>query len=193
MRKGLLLLPLAALALLGAAPRTAVAYFAGGCFWSNETDMDRVPGVISTTSGYAGGHVANPSYRQVSTGTTGHLETVRVVYDPARISYANLVNRFFHTMDPTDAGGQFCDRGAEYHTAVFVRTPGERRIALAVRARVAQALHARIATQVRAINGFYPAEEYHQDYARKNPVRYHIYRAGCGRDAGVRRLWSGHA
>ena len=193
MRKGFFLLPLAALALLGAAPRTAVAYFAGGCFWSNETDMDRVPGVISTTSGYAGGHVRNPTYAQVSEGDTGHLETVRVVYDPARISYASLVERFFHTMDPTDTGGQFCDRGPEYHTAVFVRTPEERRIALAVRARAGQLLHAPIATQVLPLNGFYPAEDYHQDYARRNPVRYHLYRTGCGRDARVAQLWGRHA
>jgi peptide-methionine (S)-S-oxide reductase len=187
--RGPALLALAALALAGAAPRTAVAYFAGGCFWSNETDLDRVPGVISTVSGYAGGHVANPSYAQVSAGDTGHLETVRVVYDPARISYAALVDRFFHMMDPTDAGGQFCDRGPEYHTAVFVRTPAERRIALAVRARAARALHAPIATQVLPATNFYPAEAYHQDYARRNPARYHAYRVGCGRDARVAELW----
>jgi peptide-methionine (S)-S-oxide reductase len=189
MARRLLLAPLAALALIGAAPRTAVAYFAGGCFWSNETDMDRVLGVISTTSGYAGGHVRNPSYAQVSTGRTGHLETVRVVYDPARISYDALVDRFFHTIDPTDDGGQFCDRGSEYRTAVFVRTPQERRVALAVRARVAAALRARVATEVRPLNAFYPAEDYHQDFAQWNPDRYHRYRVGCGRDARVAQLW----
>ncbi len=172
------------------AARTAVAFLAGGCFWSNETDLDHISGVIATISGYAGGRVANPSYGQVSAGGTGHLETVRVVYDPARISYAALLDRWFRTIDPLDGSGQFCDRGEEYRTAIFVRNAAERRAAEAAAARAGRALRAPLATRVLPARNFYPAEDYHQDYARKNPLRYRLYRSGCGRDARVREIWS---
>lgn len=173
-----------------ASGRTATAVFAGGCFWSMETDFDHVPGILSTTSGYSGGHVANPTYEQVSARTTGHLESVRVVYDPRRISYAALVDRFLHLIDPLDDGGQFCDRGGEYRTAIFAANAGERRVAEAMKARASRTLRRPVATRALARSTFYPAEDYHQDYARKNPVRYRLYRVGCGRDARVREVWS---
>src|SRR5918995_3410886 len=133
------------------APKTATqasAIFAGGCFWCTESDFDHIAGVLSTTSGYSGGRVANPTYRQVSAGGTGHIEAVRVVYDPRRVSYAALVDRFFRTIDPVDAGGQFCDRGEQYRAAVFVRTPEERRIAEVAKARVQRWLGQPIATLI---------------------------------------------
>jgi len=171
------------------AERTASAIFAGGCFWCTESDFDHIPGVLSTTSGYSGGNVADPSYEQVSAGGTGHIEAVRVGYDPARVSYATLVARFFRTIDPLDGGGQFCDRGDQYRSAIFVADAAERRIAEAAKARAGRALGAPVATLILPARNFYPAEEYHQDYYRKNPVRYRFYRWNCGRDARLRELW----
>ena len=171
------------------ADRTASAVFAGGCFWCTESDFDHIAGVISTTSGYAGGHVANPSYEQVSAGDTGHIESVRVVYDPARVSYAALVERFFRTIDPLDAGGSFCDRGHQYRSAIFVANGEERRIAEAAAARVSRQLGRRVATLILPARNFYPAEDYHQDYYRKNPLRYRFYRWNCGRDQRIEELW----
>jgi len=168
----------------------AVAVLASGCFWCTESDFDHVAGVISTTSGYSGGRVANPTYGQVSAGNTGHLESVRVVYDPSRVSFAQLVNYLFRTSDPTDSGGSFCDRGHQYRSAIFVRTPEERRIAEAVKARVARQLGRPVATLIAPAAPFYPAEDYHQDYYRKNPVRYRFYRWNCGRDQRIREIWS---
>jgi len=173
------------------APTTqAAAVFAGGCFWCTEADFDHFAGVVSTTSGYSGGRVANPTYEQVSAGDTGHIESVRVVYDPRRVSYATLVERFFRTIDPFDAGGSFCDRGHQYRSAIFVRNAEERRIAEAAKARVERQLGARIATLILPASAFYRAEEYHQDYYRKNPVRYRFYRWNCGRDQRLREVWS---
>jgi len=169
---------------------TAAAVFAGGCFWCTESDFDHIQGVIQTLSGYSGGHVANPTYEQVSAGGTGHIEAVRVVYDPRRVSYAALVERFFRTIDPLDAGGQFCDRGDQYRSAIFVANAGERRIAEAAKARVERRLGRRVATQILPRGSFYRAEEYHQDYYRKNPVRYRFYRWNCGRDARLEQVWS---
>ena len=169
------------------------AIFAGGCFWSAETDIEDVPGVISAESGYTGGRVRNPTYQQVSSETTGHLEAVRVTFDPARISYAALVHRFFRTIDPTDPGGQFCDRGESYHTAIFVQNPGQARIAEAEKADANRVLHGRVVTPIRAAAPFYPAEGYHQDYARRNPIAYGLYRRGCGRDARLRAVWGAQA
>ena len=185
---------LAALTLLLAvgAPTLASAdeaIFAGGCFWSMETDLDRVPGVTATQSGYTGGHLANPTYEDVITETTGHYEAVRVTYDPARISYEKLVDAFFHSIDPTDSGGQFCDRGESYRTAVFAIGPEQTRVAEAAKAAVAKELDRPIATEVKPAAVFTPAEEYHQDYAIKNPGHYKRYRTGCGRDAQVRAVW----
>jgi peptide-methionine (S)-S-oxide reductase len=173
-----------------AAPRTAVAVLASGCFWCTESDFDHVAGVISTTSGYSGGRLRNPTYEQVSAGNSGHLESVRIVYDPARVSYARLVDHLFRTSDPTDAGGSFCDRGHQYRSAIFVRTPEERRIAEAAKARVERQLGRPVATLILPAAPFYAAEDYHQDYYRTNPVRYRFYRWNCGRDQRIRELWS---
>jgi len=170
---------------------SAAAVFAGGCFWCTESDFDHIPGVISTTSGYSGGRVANPTYEQVSAGDTGHIEAVRVVYDPRRISYADLTRRFFRTIDPADSGGSFCDRGYHYRSAIFVANGEERRLATAERDRVRQQLGGEVATLILPAGSFYPAEDYHQDYYRKNPVRYRYYRYSCGRDARLRNVWRG--
>ena len=169
---------------------TATAVFAGGCFWCTEADFDKVPGVISTTSGYTGGTTARPTYEQVTAGGTGHYEAVKVVYDPGRVSYATLVERFCPTIDPTDGGGQFCDRGDSYLSAIFV-TPDQRAVAEGSKARLAKraVLPAPIATTIRAAAPFYPAEGYHQNYYKKNPVRYRFYRTSCGRDARLDAVW----
>ena len=169
--------------------RTATAVFAGGCFWCTESDFDHIAGVSETLSGYTGGRVRNPTYAQVSAGNTGHIEAVRITYDPARISYSNLVDRFFRTIDPLDSGGSFCDRGYQYRSAIFVATAEERRIAEAAKARVEQELGAEVATLILPRRAFYRAEEYHQDYYRKNPVRYRFYRWNCGREARLGEVW----
>ena len=178
------------------APRPAHverAIFAGGCFWSAETDIEHVPGVIEAVSGYTGGRTINPSYEQVSGGGTGHVEAVLVTFDPARISYGQLVRRFLRTIDPTDAGGQFCDRGDNYRTAVFVMNPAQEREAQAARAEADRILHGRVVTPIRRSGPFYRAETYHQDYARRNAVSYGLYRRGCGRDARLREVWGSEA
>ena len=167
----------------------AAAIFATGCFWCTEADFDKLPGVISTTSGYTGGKVANPSYEQVSGGDTGHIEAVRVVYDPRRVSYAALAQHAFRTSDPLDAGGQFCDRGYQYRAALFVANPAERRAAEAAKTRAAAALKKPIATLILSAAKFYPAEDYHQDYYKKNPVRYKFYRWNCGREQRIKEVW----
>jgi len=165
------------------------ALFAGGCFWSAERDLEAVPGVVEAVSGFAGGRVANPGYEQVVRGGTGHLEAIRVVYDPARISYRQLVRRFLRTIDPTDRGGQFCDRGEQYGTAVFALNAGQQRDAEAARAEANRILGGRVVTPIRDAARFYPADAYHQDYARRNPAHYNRYRRGCGKDARVRAVW----
>jgi len=167
----------------------ASAVFAGGCFWCTESDFDHIPGVVSTTSGYIGGHTANPTYEQVSAGNTGHIEAVRVVYDPSRVSYGSLSERFFRTIDPTDEGGSFCDRGYQYRSAIFAATPEERRIATLAKDQVSQALRRPAATLILGDATFYPAEEYHQDYSRKNPARYRFYRWKCGREQRLQEVW----
>ena len=172
-------------------PNLASAVFAGGCFWCTEADFDKLPGVVSTTSGYAGGRTANPNYEQVSAGGTGHIEVVRVVYDPARVSYQKLVARFFRTVDPLDGGGQFCDRGSQYASAIFVANPAERRVAEATKARAAALLKKPIATRILPAARFYPAEGYHQDYYKKNPTKYKYYRWRCGREARLAKVWGG--
>jgi peptide-methionine (S)-S-oxide reductase len=170
-----------------AAAATEAAVFAGGCFWCTEADFEKVPGVISAVSGYTGGAGANPTYENHS----GHVEAVRVVYDPAKVSYSQLVSRYWATVDPTDASGQFCDKGPSYYTAVFVNSPAQRRAAEATRARAAALLKKPVVTPVRDVSRFWPAEAYHQDYAKKNPLRYNVYRKGCGRDARLKALWNG--
>jgi peptide-methionine (S)-S-oxide reductase len=163
--------------------------FATGCFWCTESDFDKVPGVISTTSGYTGGKVANPTYEQVSGGATGHIEAVKVVYDPARVSYAALAAHALRTSDPLDSGGQFCDRGYHYRAALFAAGPEERRAAEAAKARAASVLKKPVATLILPAAPFYPAEGYHQDYYKKNPIRYEFYRFNCGRDARIKQVW----
>lgn len=171
--------------------RTATAIFAGGCFWCVESDFDKVPGVLSTTSGYTGGHTANPSYEQVSGHGTGHAEAVKIVFDPAKVSYAQLVAHFWHTIDPTTTDRQFCDVGSPYRTAIFATDAEQLQVATQSRAALEKSkpFPQPIVTQVLMAGPFYPAEEYHQDYYRKNPVRYRFYRATCGRDARLKELW----
>jgi peptide methionine sulfoxide reductase msrA/msrB len=176
-------------ALTLAAPRDT-ATFAGGCFWSMERAFDQVPGVVAVTVGYTGGRVPHPSYQDVSTGQTGHLESVQVVYDPQKIGYAAVVDAFWHDIDPFQADGQFCDHGPEYHTAIFYHGPEQRRVAEESRRRLEQQFGKPIATTIVAAQVFYPAEEYHQHYYRKNPVSYGLYRVGCGRDRRLREVWS---
>lgn len=172
-----------------AAKQQAVAVVAGGCFWCTEADFDKLPGVLSTTSGYVGGKVANPTYEQVSAGNTGHIEAVRVVYDPGKVSYARLVQHLFRTVDPLDSGGQFCDRGYQYRSAIFVANPQQRSIAQAAKANTSKALGKPVATLILPAAKFYPAEGYHQDYYKKNPVRYRYYRWNCGRDQRLAKVW----
>ena len=167
----------------------AAAVFAGGCFWCTESDFDKIPGVLSTTSGYTGGRLRNPTYKQVSAGGTGHIEAVRVTYDPARVSYATLAARFIRTVDPLDSGGSFCDRGYHYRSAFFVATAAQRRVAETINNRTKAALKKPVATLVLPAATFYPAEAYHQDYYKKNPVRYRLYRLNCGRDAQLKKIW----
>ena len=179
----------------GAAPnsRLASAVFAGGCFWCTESDFDKVPGVVSTVSGYSGGRTANPTYEQVSSGGTGHIESVKVTYDPAKVSYAKLVAHFFRTVDPLDGGGQFCDRGSQYRSAIFVANPAERRIAEATKGNAAGLLKKPIATQILPAAPFYAAEDYHQNYYKKNPTKYKYYRWRCGREARLTQVWGSAA
>lgn len=169
--------------------RREVAVFAGGCFWSVEANFEAMPGVVSAVSGFAGGRTANPTYDQVVRGGTGHLEAVEVTYDPARISYRQLVDRFWPTIDPTDPDGQFCDRGPAYATAVFA-TRAQKPTAEASRAAAVARLGAgRFVTPVRDAVRFWPAEAHHQDFARLNPVRYGGYSRFCGRGARLRAVW----
>jgi peptide-methionine (S)-S-oxide reductase len=187
----LILLAAAALpaASAAAAPPREAAVFAGGCFWCTESDFDKIPGVVSTTSGYLDGKSLNPTYKQVSAGGTGHIEAVRVEYDPTKVSYAALVQRFFRTVDPLDAGGQFCDRGYQYRSALFVQSAEQRAAAEAAKEQVARHFQQPIGTLILPAAKFYPAEDYHQDYYKKNPLRYRYYRLSCGRDAQLKKVW----
>ncbi len=174
---------------------TAKATFAGGCFWCVESDFDKIPGVISTTSGYIGGKTANPSYEQVSSHSTGHAEAVEVVYDPAKVSYERLVAYYWHTIDPTVKDQQFCDRGSPYRTAIFAHGEEQLKIAKASRAALEKTkpFKEAIVTDIVLAGPFYAAEDYHQDYYKKNPIRYKYYRTSCGRDARLQQLWGDKA
>ena len=174
-----------------AQPGSAVAVFAGGCFWCTESDFDKVPGVLSTTSGYIGGHVENPTYEDVSYGKSGHIEAVQVRYDSSKISYAQLLEVFWPTIDPITANAQFCDKGPQYRSAIFYGNPQEQALAEASKAALERSgkLPGPVVTEILAATTFYPAEEYHQDYHSKNPIRYAYYRNGCGRDARLEQLW----
>jgi peptide-methionine (S)-S-oxide reductase len=170
---------------------TAKAIFAGGCFWCVESDFDKLPGVLSTTSGYTGGKTVKPTYEQVSKSNTGHAEAVEVVYDPSKVSYQRLVEYFWRTIDPTVKDQQFCDRGTPYRTAIFALDAEQLKIAQASRAALDKTKPFKdpLVTEIVLASAFYPAEEYHQDYYKKNPVRYNYYRTSCGRDARLKQLW----
>ena len=178
---------------------------AGGCFWCVESDFEQVPGVSEVVSGYTGGSTTNPTYKQVTRGGTGHYEAVEITYDADRVSYGQLLNLFFRSVDPTDAGGQFCDRGESYRTAIFVSNAAEQRAAEQAKAAAQSALGQRIVTPILAVGEFYEAESYHQNYykgrsivltrggPKKQSEAYAFYREGCGRDARVEALWGAAA
>ena len=166
-----------------------VATLAGGCFWCTEAVFERMEGVHDVVSGYIGGHVENPTYEEVSYGATGHTEAVQVRYDSSRISYAQLLEVFWRNVDPLDQGGQFCDRGSTYTTAIFVQSQEQRKLAEQSKAAIEKQLGKPVVTAIRAAATFYPAEEYHQDYYQKNPLRYKYYRYSCGRDQRLEQLW----
>lgn len=170
---------------------TAVATFGGGCFWCVEEAFDKLPGVLATVSGYMGGKTKNPTYQQVSTGTTGHNEVVQVTYDPAKVSYAQLLDTFWRNIDPTQANGQFCDHGPQYRSEIFFHDDGQRKLAEASKAALLKnkPFSGDIHTLVTRAAEFYPAEDYHQDYYKKNPVRYNYYKSGCGREARLKEVW----
>ena len=169
--------------------RTALATFAGGCFWCMEKPFDQVEGVISTTSGYTGGHVENPSYEQVSAGGTGHAESEQIEYDPDVVSYEKLLEVFWGNVDPLDGGGQFCDRGDQYRSEIFYHDEEQKTLAEKSKAEIEKRLGKPVVTRIVPAGPFYPAEEYHQDYYEKNPLRYRFYRYGCGRDKRLGELW----
>jgi len=175
--------------------RTEEATFAGGCFWCMEAPFDSLPGVVSVTVGYTGGSLKNPTYEQVSAGGTGHAESVRVVFDPTRISYAKLLEVYWHNIDPTVKDRQFCDRGHQYRSAIFYHGEEQRRIAEESKATLEKGkpFKTPIVTEIVPAGEFYPAEEYHQHYYKKNPIRYRFYRGGCGRDARLKELWGSSA
>ena len=169
----------------------AVATFAGGCFWCMEEAFEKVPGVIRAVSGYTGGTVEKPSYEQVSSKTTGHYEAVQVTFDAAKVSYPQLVDWYWRNIDPVDARGQFCDKGSPYHTAIFAHDAAQKKVAEETK----QALEAsgrfkeKIATKILPAGAFWPAEDYHQDYYKKNPSRYHYYKTACGRAQRLEQIW----
>lgn len=168
-----------------------IATFAGGCFWCTEADFDKVPGVISTTSGYIGGTTVNPTYKQVSAGKTGHVEAVQVRFDPAKTNFAKLLAAFWPTIDPLTPDRQFCDGGSQYRSAIFYHDAEQKRQAEASKAALAASgrFTQPIVTEILPATEFYPAEEYHQDYHVKNPIRYSYYRSNCGRDARLAEVW----
>jgi peptide-methionine (S)-S-oxide reductase len=176
-------------------PGDSVAIFAGGCFWCVESDFDKVPGVVATISGYTGGRKANPTYEEVSSGTTGHAESVEVIFDPRKVSYEHLLDVYWTSVDPTVKDRQFCDTGNQYRTAIFYANDEQRRAAEASKKKIEETkpFKAPIVTAIEMAGPFYPAEEYHQDFYRKNPVRYQFYRTGCGRDARLKELWGARA
>jgi peptide-methionine (S)-S-oxide reductase len=174
---------------------TAVATFAGGCFWCMEAPFDSLDGVISTTSGYTGGSTPEPTYDQVSAGGTGHAEAVQVVYDPEKVTYEKLLDVYWHNVDPTAKNRQFCDVGSQYRSAIFVHDAEQKRLAEASRDALERSgrLGRPVVTEIVEAGPFHPAEQYHQDYYKKNPIRYAYYRRGCGRDARLRELWGSDA
>ncbi|MGE3540075.1 MAG: peptide-methionine (S)-S-oxide reductase MsrA [Candidatus Tectimicrobiota bacterium] len=170
---------------------SAVATFAGGCFWCMEPPYDKLPGVISTTSGYIGGHKTQPTYQEVSAGGTGHTEAVQIIYDPQKVTYEKLLEVFWYNIDPTQKDGQFCDHGSQYRTAIFYHNATQKQQATASKEQLEKTkpFKGEIVTEVVEAGQFYPAEDYHQDYYMKNPIRYKFYRASCGRDKRLHTLW----
>ena len=186
---GAIVVMMAVMPVMSRGDQRATATFAGGCFWCMQPPFDALPGVISTTAGYTGGQKVNPTYEQVSAGNTGHAEAVEVVYDPARISYAGLLEVFWRNVDPLTANRQFCDTENQYRTAIFYHDAVQRRQAEASRAELEKARGWRIVTEIVPAGPFYRAEAYHQGYYKKNPIRYKFYRTGCGRDQRLKELW----
>lgn len=176
-----------------ASGETATAVFGGGCFWCVEEAFDKVEGVTATTSGFSGGHVEDPSYQQVVAGNTGHAEVVLVEYDPAAVDYATLLHVFWRNIDPFAVDRQFCDVGEAYRSAIFYANDSERELAEATRDELTERFERDIATEISPFEVFYPAEEYHQDYYRKNPVRYNYYKAACGRERRLEQVWGDEA
>lgn len=171
------------------------ATFAGGCFWCMEPPFDKIPGVTAVTSGYTGGSVKEPTYEQVSSGSTGHAEAVRIIYDPAKVSYGKLLDVFWRNIDPTVKDRQFCDVGNQYRSAIFYHTEEQRREAMESREKLEKKKIIRepLVTEITQAGPFYAAEEYHQEYYKKNPIRYRYYRTACGRDSRLRELWGSEA
>jgi len=169
----------------------AIATFAGGCFWCMQPPFDKLKGVISTTVGYTGGYTANPTYEEVSAGGTGHVEAIQIVYDPSKISYSELLKVFWHNIDPFDAKGQFCDKGNQYRSVIFYHNAEQKALAEESKKKIEESWTTEkpVATEILPASTFYPAEEYHQEYYRKNPVRYKFYRYGCGRDRRLKQIW----
>ncbi len=190
-----LLIPAFLIAALGAVfaqstPKTETATFAGGCFWCTEADLDKVAGVISTTSGFIGGRVANPTYQQVTTGTTGHTEAVEIVFDPSKVTYQQLLDVFWRNHDPLAKDRQFCDRGDMYRPGIFFHSEAQRQSAEASKKQAQSRFAPRVVhTEITKASAFYKAEDYHQDFHEKNPVRYKLYRFNCGRDQRLEELW----
>jgi peptide-methionine (S)-S-oxide reductase len=178
-----------------AAASTATAVFAGGCFWCVESDFDKVPGVLSTTSGYIGGRTQQPTYEQVSRNDTGHAEAVRIEFDPGKVSYRQLVDHLWYTIDPTTKDRQFCDLGHSYRSAIFPQNAEQLQAAQESKAGIEKAkpFNAPIVTEIVPDQAFWPAEDYHQNYYQKNPVRYNYYRYRCGRDERLKELWGDQA
>jgi len=179
------------LATFGAAgaQELAKATFAGGCFWCMEPPFDKLDGVVSTTSGYTAGHTENPTYEQVSAGKTGHTEAVEIVYDPRKITYARLLEVFWRNIDPLTANAQFCDKGSQYRAGIFWHDETQRRLAEESKDAAAKRLQKPIVTEIATASKFWPAEDYHQDYYKKNPIRYNFYRTACGRDQRLETIW----
>jgi peptide-methionine (S)-S-oxide reductase len=173
----------------------ASAVFAGGCFWCMEPPFDKLDGVVSTTSGYIGGRTANPTYEQVSAGTTGHTEAVKIAYDPAKVSYAKLLDVFWRNIDPVTPNAQFCDHGSQYRSGIFYADAEQKRLAEESKQKLetSKRFNRPIVTEIKMATAFYPAEGYHQDYYLKNPVKYKFYRWNCGRDARLQELWGSEA
>ncbi len=176
---------------VNAATNLEKATFAGGCFWCMEHPFDEIPGVVSVTSGYTGGQKKNPTYEEVSAGGTGHAESVQVVYDPTKVTYEKLLNVFWHNIDPTAKDRQFCDSGHQYRSAIFYHNEEQQRLALQSKAELEKNKSFRepVVTEIVQATAFYPAEDYHQHYYKKNPIRYKYYRSRCGRDQRLKELW----